>query len=170
MKTFRKTLLTGLAALSMGAAALGAQAQTQAPQQNANRPHLTKEQREAKRAEFMAQRAAKLHADLGITSAQESAWSAFVASMKPAAGSYQHMDRSAWAGLTAPQRMQKAIDLQKQRTAQMEQRLAALNTFYSVLSPQQKQIFDAESAELAQHRFGHGGHGNWQHRGQPAQG
>jgi Spy/CpxP family protein refolding chaperone len=80
--------------------------------------------------------------------------------MKPAAGGHQHMDRSAWAGLTAPQRMQKAIDLQKQRTAQMEQRLAALNTFYSVLSPQQKQIFDTESAELAQHR-----HGNWQHRG-----
>jgi len=166
MKTFRKTLLTGLAALSMGAAALGAQAQTQAPQQNANRPHLTQEQREAKRAEFMAQRVAKLHADLGITAAQESAWSAFVASMKPAAGDHQHMDRSAWAGLTAPQRMQKEIDLQKQRTARMEQRLAALNTFYSVLSPQQKQIFDTESAEMAQHRFGHGGHGNWQHRGQ----
>jgi hypothetical protein len=165
MKTFRKTLLTGLAALSMGACALGAQAQaqTQAPQQNANRPHLTKEQREAKRAEFMAQRAAKLHSDLGITAAQESAWSAFVASMKPAAGDHQHMDRSAWAGLTAPQRMQKAIDLQKQRTVQMERRLAALNTFYSVLSPQQKQIFDTESAELAQHRLGH-------HRGQGAQG
>lgn len=165
MKTFRKTLLTGLAALSMGAAALGAQAQTQAPQQNASHPHLTKEQRQAKLAEFMAQRAAKLHSDLGITAAQESAWSAFVASMKPAAGDYQHMDRSAWAGLTAPQRMQKAIDLQKQRTSRMEQRLAALNTFYSVLSPQQKQIFDTDSAEMAQHRFGHGGHGNWQHRG-----
>ena len=172
MKTFRKTLLTGLAALSMGAAALGAQAQTQAPQTSAatQRPHLTKEQRQAKLAQYMAQRAAKLHADLGITSAQESAWSAFVASMKPAAGSHQHMDRSAWAGLTAPQRMQKAIDMQKQRTSMMEQRLTALNTFYSVLSPQQKQVFDTESAQMAQHRFGHGGHGNWQHRGQAAQG
>ena len=167
MKTFRKTLLTGLAALSMGAAALGAQAQTQAPQTSAatQRPHLTKEQRQAKRAQYMAQRAAKLHADLGITSAQESAWSAFVASMKPAAGG-QHLDRAAWAGLSAPQRMQKMIDLQKQRTSMMEQRLTALNTFYSVLSPQQKQVFDAESAQMHQHRFGHGGHADWQRRGQ----
>ena len=167
MKTLRRTFLTGLAALSMGAT-LGAQAQTQAaPQQNAARPHLTPEQRQAKMAQYMAQRAAKLHADLGITSAQESAWSAFVASMKPAAGG-QHMDRAAWAGLTAPQRMQKQIDLQKQRTAMMEQRLAALNTFYSILSPQQKQIFDTESAQMHARRFGQGqgAHANWQRRGQ----
>ena len=154
MKTFRTTLLTGLAALSLGAAAIGAQAQTQAPQQNARHPHLTPEQRQAKMAQYMAQRAAKLHADLGITSAQESAWSAFVASMKPAMGS-QHLERSAFAGMSAPQRMQKMIDLQKQRTSMMEQRLAALNTFYSVLSPQQKQIFDTESAQMHEHRFGH---------------
>jgi hypothetical protein len=166
MKNFRTTLLTGLAALSLGATVIGAQAQTQtpAPQQNAGHPHLTKEQRQAKRAEFMAQRAAKLHAALGITPAQESAWSAFVASMKPAATG-QHLDRAAWAGLSAPQRMQKMIDLQKQRTSMMEQRLTALNTFYSVLSPQQKQVFDSETAHM-QHHFGHGAHANGQHRGQ----
>lgn len=169
MKSLNKSLLAVAAALTMGAAALGAQAQTQAPQQNPNHPHLTQAQRQAKRAEYMAQRAAKLHADLGITSAQESAWSAFVASMKPSA-SGQHMDRAAWAGLSAPQRMQKLIDLQKQRTAMMEQRLTALNTFYSVLTPQQKQVFDAETAQMRQHRFGHGMHGDWQHRGQAAQG
>jgi Spy/CpxP family protein refolding chaperone len=166
MKTFRRNFLTGLAALSMGAAAFSAQAQTQpAPQQKGARPHLTPEQRQAKRAQYMAQRATKLHADLGITPAQESAWTAFVASMKPASHG-QHMDRAAWAGLSAPQRMQKQIDLQKQRTAMMEQRLAALNTFYSVLSPQQKQIFDTESAQMQAHRFGHGEHGGWQRRGQ----
>ena len=36
--------------------------------------------------------------------------------MKPASAPASH-DRAAWAGLTAPQRMQKMIDLQKQRTA-----------------------------------------------------
>jgi hypothetical protein len=164
MKTFRTSLLSGLAALSLGAAAIGAQAQTQAPQPNANRPHLTSEQRHAKMAQYMAQRAAKLHADLGITSAQESAWSAFVASMKPAAGS-QHLDRAAFASLSAPQRMQKMIDLQKQRTSMMEQRLTALNTFYSVLSAQQKQIFDTETAQMQRHRFGMWAHGNGHARG-----
>jgi hypothetical protein len=166
MKTFQKTLLTGLAALSMGAAAMGAQAQTQAPQTSAQHQHLSKEQRQAKMADMMAKREAKLHADLGITPAQEGAWTAFVASMKPAAGA-QHMDRAAWASLSAPARLQKMIDLQKQRTAMMEQRLTALNTFYSVLSAQQKQIFDTETAQMQQHRFGHG---NWQRRGQAAQG
>ena len=35
------------------------------------------------------------------------------------------------------------------------------------LSPQQKQIFDTESAQMAEHRFGHrGAHGNGQQRGQ----
>jgi Spy/CpxP family protein refolding chaperone len=47
----------------------------------------------------------------------------------------------------------------------MEQRLAALNTFYSVLSPDQKKVFDDKAARM-QSRFGrHGGHGGWQHRG-----
>lgn len=165
MKTFRTTLLSTLAALSLGAAAVGAHAQTQAPQTNATHPHLSKAQRQAKRAQMMAQREAKLHSDLGITSAQESAWAAFVTSMQPAANA-QHMDRSAWTGLTAPQRMQKMIDLQTQRTAAMQQRLTALNTFYSVLTPQQKQIFDTETAQMHQHRFGHGAHANWQRRGQ----
>jgi periplasmic protein CpxP/Spy len=173
MKTLTKTLLTGLAALSMGAAAIGAQAQTQtqaqAPQQNAARPHLTPEQRQAKMAEFRAKREAKLHDALGITSAQESAWQSFVAAMQPPAkGQRGGFDRAAWTGLSAPQRMQKVIDLQKQRTVRMEQQLSAMNSFYSVLSPQQKQIFDSEAARMHGHRFGHGqhGHGNWQRGGQ----
>jgi Spy/CpxP family protein refolding chaperone len=57
------------------------------------------------------------------------------------------------------------IERQKARTASMEQRLAALNTFYSVLSPDQKKVFDDKAARM-QSRFGrHGGHGGWQHRG-----
>lgn len=182
MKTFTKTLVTSLSALSLGAAALtttfAAQAQTTQPAAaqggNAVRPHLTPEQRQAKMAEFMAKREAKLHNDLGITSGQESAWQSFVASMKPAA--HAPFDRAAWTGLSAPQRMQKMIDLQKERTTRMEQQLSALNSFYSVLSPQQKQIFDSESARMQHHGFGHGRHGGqggqggWQRGGQAAQG
>jgi Spy/CpxP family protein refolding chaperone len=76
----------------------------------------------------------------------------------------KHGDRAAWAGLSAPQRAEKMIERQKARTAAMEQRLAALNTFYSVLSPEQKKVFDDKAARM-QSRFGrHGGHGGWQHR------
>ena len=173
MNNLRKTLLTGLAALSLGGAMLGAQAQAQSPDAHP-KAQLSKEERQAKRAEFSAkreqmraQRVAKLHDELRITPAQESAWNAFVASMKPGqrAGG-QHGDRAAWANLSAPERAQKMIERQKQRTVFMEQRLAALNSFYSVLSPEQKKVFDDKAARM-QSRFGrHGGeHGGWKQRG-----
>jgi protein CpxP len=173
MNTLRKTLLTGLAALSLGGAMLGAQAQTQAPDAHP-KAQLSKEERQAKRAEFAAkreqmraQRVARLHEELKITPAQENAWNAFVASMKPArhdrAG---HGDRSAWASLTAPQRAEKMLERHKARTAALEQRVAALNSFYSVLNPDQKKVFDEKTARM-QSRFGkhQGMHGGWQRRG-----
>lgn len=179
----RKTILTSLAALSLGVAAIGAQAQTAAPAtpaaQDQARQHqgrfghgqkLTPEQRaqwQAKRAEKRAQRVAKLHDELRITPAQEAAWKSFVASMHPAQRPAR--DRAAWASLTAPERMAKKIELHKRRTALMEQRLSALNSFYSVLTPEQKQTFDAKAARM-QHRFhGHRGMGG-QQRGDTAQG
>jgi Spy/CpxP family protein refolding chaperone len=180
MKTLRKTLLTGLAALSLGGAMLGAQAQSQSPSQTQASEHgrkaaPTREERQAKRAEFeakRAQRVARLHDELKISPAQENAWNAFVASMKHdqrGRGDHangRHGDRAAWAGLTAPQRAEKMIAMQKARTAAMEQRLAALNSFYSVLSPEQKKVFDEKSARM-QSRFGrHGG----MHRGGQRQG
>jgi protein CpxP len=174
MNTYRKTILTAIAALSLGGAVIGAQAQAQAPDAHP-KAQLTKEQRQARHAEFSAkreqmraQRVAKLHDELKITPAQESAWNAFVASMKPAqrAGANQHGDRAAMAGLSAPERAQKMIERQKQRTVFMEQRLTALNSFYSVLSPDQKKVFDDKAARM-QSRFGrHGGRGGWQHGGQ----
>jgi protein CpxP len=173
MNTLRKTLLTGLAALSMGGAMLGAQAQSQAPDAHP-KAHLSKEERQAKHAEFAAkrdqkraQRVAKLHDELKITPAQENAWNGFVASMKrPQRAGGQHGDRAAMAGLSAPQRAAKMIERQKTRTAAMEQRLAALNSFYSVLSPDQKKVFDDKAARMHS-RFGRhgGGHGGGQHRG-----
>lgn len=172
MNTIRKHCLAALAVLSLGAAALGAHAQTQVPNQAPNQSAegryghaANQEQRAAKRAEFAAKRAAQLHDELKITPAQESAWNAFVASMKPQPRGAR-ADRAAQAGLTAPQRLARHIEMQKRRTAAMEQRLGAVNSFYAVLSPEQKKTFDDKAAHLAG-RFGkHGGmRGGWQHRG-----
>jgi len=178
MTTYRKHLLAALSALTLGAAAAtGAHAQTApaadtaAPQAGqaaraghagrGQHPRLTPEQR----AQFRAQRIARLHDDLKITPAQETAWNAFVASMQPPAR--QQHDRAAWANLTAPERMAKTIDRQKQRTAALEQRQGALNTFYSVLNADQKKTFDEKAARFGR---GHGRHGGWQQRGNTAQG
>lgn len=173
MTTFRKNLLSALAALSMGAAALGAHAQTQTPDgasQGRYGHAVSQEQRaafKAKRAEFQAKRVAQLHDELKITPAQENAWNAFVASMKPQARGARP-DRAAQAGLSAPQRLAQHIERQKQRTAMMEQRLGAVNSFYAVLTPEQKKTFDDKAARLQGHGGKHGGRGGWQHRGDAA--
>jgi protein CpxP len=184
MNTFRKNLLTAVAALSLGSAAFAVQAQDATPQapaqQGAHAGHRqmpTPEQRAA----FRAQRIAKLHDELKITPAQESAWNSFVASMQPPAPAVQNRthdrsaDRAAWANMTAPERMAKMIDLQKKRTAALEQRQGALSSFYSVLSPDQKKTFDERANRLQGHFGKHGGahggmHGDWQQRGGTARG
>jgi len=174
MTTFRKNLLSALAALSMGATALGAHAQTQTPDgasQGRYGHAVSQEQRaafKAKRAESHARRVAQLHDELKITPAQENAWNAFVASMTPqprGARPDAPADRSAQAGLSAPQRMARHIERQKQHTAMLEQRLGAVNSFYAVLTPEQKKTFDDKAARLQGRGGKHGGPGGWQHRG-----
>lgn len=172
MNTVRKNIVIALAALSMGGAVVAAEQQAQAPQ-GQQRPALTQEQRaakmaehRAKRAEHMAKRQAELHDALKLSASQEQAWASFVASHKPAER-MQRPDRAQWAGLSAPQRMEKMIEMHKQRTARMEERLAALNTFYATLSPEQKRVFDQQS--MRHHGRGqHGMHGG--HRGHAMQG
>lgn len=171
MNTIHKNVLIALAALSMGAAAIGVQAQsaapaqgqaqTQNPAQGAPGRHgaaMTPEQRQAMHAERLAKRQAKLHDLLKLTPAQEPAWAAYVAATKPMAKP-MGADRQALSGLSAPALMEKHIALQKQRIAVMESHLAALKTFYAQLTPEQKKLFD----QHAQHHGNHGGRGG--HRG-----
>lgn len=176
MNTLRKNLVIALAAAGLLGASIGAQAQTAAPAEG--RPALTAEQRLAKKAEWQAkagerrakmeqrraERQAKLRDALKLDAKQQPAWDAFVASQAPQKKGERAMrpDRAAWASLSAPERMQKGIDMQKQRTARMEQRLAALNAFYAQLTPEQRKTFD----EQAKHRKGphhHGRHGQRAH-------
>jgi Spy/CpxP family protein refolding chaperone len=159
MTTFRKTLLTAVAAMSMGAAAIGAYAQTAAQNQAPDGRHghaVSQEQRAAHSAKGIAQ----LHDELKITPAQEQAWNTFVASMKPAAGADrgERQDRAALAKLTAPERLARHIELQKQRTAAVEQRLGTLSNFYAVLTPEQKKTFDEKAARFEGRGGKHGGH------------
>ena len=83
MNTLRKHVLIALTVLGMGSAAFAVQAQTAAPEgRHANA--ATQEQRMAKWGEHFAKRQAKLHDALQLTAAQESAWAAYQAAIKPA--------------------------------------------------------------------------------------
>ena len=108
-------------------------------------------------ADMAAKRLAKLHDVLKLTAAQEPAWTTFAASIAPPAGA-SHPDRAAIAAMSAPQRMEQAIAMAKQHVTMMEARLSALNTFYVVLTAEQKKVFDdhVKGGHFAPHRMGMG--------------
>jgi hypothetical protein len=156
MNTLRKNVLIALTVLGMGSAAVAVQAQTAAPEgRHANA--ATQQERAAKWSEHFAKRQARLHDALKLNANQESAWAAYQAAIKPQPGAMgMHGDRAEWAALSAPARMEKMIALHKQRTAMMESHLAALKTFYAVLTPAQQKVFDENTRGGA--RNGHNGH------------
>jgi len=182
MNTVRKHALIVLTAFGIAGASLGVQAQTAAPFEGRHGHAMSKEEREAKRAEFRAlspeqrqakmaefrakraearaTRQARLAEALKLTPAQQPVWQAFVASMTPPQKGErpgQRLTKEQRTAMTAPQRLERRIALQKERTARMEARLSALNGLYAVLTPEQRKVFD----EQHQRRGGrhHGGHG-----------
>lgn len=175
MNSIRKSIFLGLAALSMGTASLAAYAQ--APAAHAGHQQMTQEQRaakfaerQAKRAERMVQRQAKLHDALRLTSAQEGAWRDYVAAIKPQPrGERKRMDREAFKAMSAPQRMEMRIAMQKERTARMESRLAATKTFYAQLTADQRKTFD-DAVKMKRHHGKRGHHGMGGHHGMKGHG
>jgi hypothetical protein len=167
MNILHKKLFIALTALGIAGAAVAQTAAVQA-QEGRHGHAVSAEQRaahhaerQAKRAERQAQHAAKLRAELKITAQQEPAFAAFLAAGKPAgrAGARIGADRAALATLPAPQRLQQHIERQKQRTARMEARLAALNNLYAVLTPEQKQVLDSKAMRMGgKHHGRRGGH------------
>ena len=179
MNTLRKSFLIGMTVLGMGTATLAAHADEGKPMAGhghgkcqdgmAGHGHgkwqegmAGHESHAGKWQERMAKHAAMLHDKLKLTAAQEPAWKTFTASMLPQApgakpAQMAHMDHAAIARMSAPERMEKWIAFSKERTATQEAGLAALNTFYAVLTPEQKLVFD-DSVPGGRHGH-HRGHG-----------
>ena len=107
----------------------------------------------AKMQERMAKRQAELKQKLQITSAQEGAWTSWTTAMKPPAG-MKRPDRAEFEKLSTPERIDRMRAMRTERMAAMDKRADATKTFYAALTPEQKKVFDAESA-----RRGHRGHG-----------
>lgn len=161
MNTLHKNVLIALTALGIAGAAAAQTAPLQ-PQEGRHGHAVSAEQRaafQAKRAERQAQRAAQLRAELKLTPQQEPAFAAFVAAGQPAPYPQARAEHDKLAALPAPQRLQQHIERQKQRTARMEARLAALNNLYAVLTPEQKQVLDSKAMRFGGRHHGHRGHG-----------
>jgi len=102
---------------------------------------------------MMAKRHDALKAKLKLTSEQEGAWTTFTAAMKPPARTdFKRPDRTEWAKLTTPERIDKMRAWRNERmtamNTAMDQREEAIKTFYGVLNADQKKIFDGEHARM----------------------
>lgn len=98
-----------------------------------------------KMRERMAKRQAALHDQLKLTPAQEPAWKTYLAAMVPPPMSKVEHDPAMMDKMTAPERMEKMLEMTKGRETLITSHLAALKTFYAVLTPSQQQIFDQQT-------------------------
>lgn len=99
----------------------------------------------------------KLKADLKITATQETAWQTFITKSKQQAEETRTMREKMQPGansnaISAPERMEKNLEMMKQRMAHMEAMSAALKEFYAVLTPEQKTVADTHFSHMTEKR------------------
>lgn len=95
----------------------------------------------------MAERQAKLKAELNLSAAQEPAWNAFVARMEASKGARVQRgqrERTNWSELTTPERLDKMQARMAEREAAMSQRFDAIKSFYANLNVEQQKVFDSQ--------------------------
>ncbi|MES2937424.1 MAG: Spy/CpxP family protein refolding chaperone [Pseudomonadota bacterium] len=114
----------------------------------------------ARMQERMAKRMAALKQKLSISAAQDGAWTTWTSAMKPPAHT-KRPERGELAKLTTPERIDRMRARRAERSAEMDKRADATKTFYAALTPEQKKVFDAETAHMGR-RGGRMGH---HHRG-----
>lgn len=147
MNKFSKRLLIGLTVLGLSASAIVAQADNDDGMPwSHGRMSMHDGADQGKFAERMKERFARhqaeMHGKLKLSAAQEPAWNSFVASMAPPAVLPQRPSRAEMEKLSAPERMEKMLAMMKDAETRMSQRLAAMKTFYAVLSPEQQKVFN----------------------------
>ncbi len=110
----------------------------------------------------LTERARLLHDALAIRPDQDSAWTAFLAQMRPPAAEQaagprmEHADR---AEVTTPERLDRVARRMADRQAKFQRRAEAVKTFYAALDGSQRKTFDA-LVNLRFARFG-GGEGGF---------
>lgn len=142
MNTTRKTIVTLLAATALSAGPALAY-------KGADCGPMGYGMKDGSKAERMQERhqarQEQLHKELKLSAAQEPAWKAYTEKSGPPAD-WKFPDREAMDKLTAPERLEKMLEMSKQHQAHMAERLEAMKTFYAQLTPEQKKVFDAYHA------------------------
>ena len=147
------------------------------PRQDLHAHRMDRTERMERMQARMAERQAKLKADLNLSPEQEPAWNAFVARMDAAKASHGQRgqrERSNWSELSTPERLDKMQARMAEREAAMNQRFEAIKSFYANLNAEQQKVFDSQrmgsfyraSMKGGHHRGGHKHHHDGKgHRG-----
>jgi Spy/CpxP family protein refolding chaperone len=106
--------------------------------------------------ERMQQRRADLHDRLQLNPEQEKAWKDYQAVISANMEAMLERERIDFSGMPAPQRLERMQQLMREREARMTGHLEALKTFYATLTPEQQQIFDAETGTGPSGRYHRG--------------
>jgi hypothetical protein len=116
----------------------------------------TSEQPKCDRCESKEQRLETLKADLKLNANQEAAWADWADKIKGDRNDWEETRKSeeSWASLSAPVRMEKMLSFSKEHITKQETRLAATRTFYALLTPEQRLIFDKDYNFEHHGRFG----------------
>ena len=107
----------------------------------------------------MDKRLAEFKVKLKITPAQEAAWTSFSTALKPTPRPDMAATKAEMDKLPTPERLDRMRALRTQHMAEMnsrmDQRAEATKSFYAVLSPEQKKLFDDEFTRATSGRGGH---------------
>lgn len=148
MNKLRKNLLIGATVIGLSTAVFAAQGnQAGDDRGSSGRPAMSEHSHhddgkfDARMKEHMAKRHAELHDKLKLNATQESGWKTFTAAMMPN-DMGKRPDRADWEKLSAPERMEKKLEMMKKGEAHMTTRLAAMKTFYATLTPEQQKVFN----------------------------
>lgn len=164
MLNLKKHLLIGVAAAGISLTALSSFAQAPAAgTRGADGRHAPTPEQIAKFEQRRAKHEAALHDKLKITAAQEGAWKAFIGKLTPprTTGAVPtRLGKGEWSKLTAPERMDRRLDMMKKMEARLTERSAATKEFYAVLSPEQQKVFDQAMFKMEKRRFHHGRFGH----------
>lgn len=163
MNTIKKTVVTTLTvlglALASGAYAQQAPAKAGAGMDDATRAKMIEKMQEKRKAN-VDKHHAQMHEKLKLSATQEPAWKTFLDVTKMT-DRKPMQDRKAMADLSAPARMEMMLSHSQERLNTMQKHLAAMKTFYAVLTPEQQKIFD----EAVKSRHGQGEHMRTKHEG-----
>ena len=102
----------------------------------------------------MEHRLARMHAEIGITPAQESLWAHYAGVVGTNAqdmGAMMVRRRTDLATMTAPQNIQSLTDIAARHAANMQQLNGAFSALYGALSPDQKMKADAALRQHGKH-------------------